>query len=57
MAYGGRGICWLEFGHAKVDVTFLSGQAPTGGLDGPSPAYVADKVEFGRSRIRRWFGP
>ena len=58
--YGGRGICWLEVGHdqvAKVDVTFLSGQRPTGGLDGPSPAYVADKVEFGRSRIGRWFGP
>ena len=58
--YGGRGMCYLEFGHnqvAKVDVTFLSGQPPTGGLDGPSPAYVADKVEFGRSRIRRWFGP
>jgi sulfide:quinone oxidoreductase len=58
--YGGRGMCYLEMGHnqvAKVDVTFLSGQAPTGGLDGPSPAYVADKVEFGRSRIARWFGP
>ncbi len=29
---------------------------PTGDLVGPSPAYVADKVEFGRSRIARWFG-
>jgi sulfide:quinone oxidoreductase len=58
--YGGRGMCYLEMGDnqvARVDVTFLSGQAPTGGLDGPSPAYVADKVEFGRSRIARWFGP
>jgi sulfide:quinone oxidoreductase len=58
--YGGRGICWLEFGGdqvAKVDVTFLTGRAPTGDLDGPSPAYVADKAEFGRSRIGRWFGP
>jgi sulfide:quinone oxidoreductase len=57
--YGGRGMCYLEFGDnqvAKVDVTFLTGQAPTGGLDGPSPAYVADKVEFGRSRVERWFG-
>jgi sulfide:quinone oxidoreductase len=57
--YGGRGMCYLEFGDnqvAKVDVTFLSGQAPTGDLEGPSPAYVADKVEFGRSRIGRWFG-
>jgi sulfide:quinone oxidoreductase len=57
--YGGRGMCYLEMGGnqvAKVDVTFLSGHAPTGGLDGPSPAYAADKVEFGRSRIERWFG-
>jgi sulfide:quinone oxidoreductase len=58
--YGGRGICWMEVGHdqvAKVDVTFLSGQMPAGFLDGPSPAYVAEKVEFGRSRVERWFGP
>ena len=56
--YGGRGICYLEFGEggvAQVDVTFLAGQAPFGGFDGPSPAIAADKVEFGASRIRRWF--
>ena len=31
--YDGRGVCYLEFGHnqvAKVDVTFVSGQAPHG---------------------------
>jgi sulfide:quinone oxidoreductase len=57
--YGGRGICWLEFGEgqvAKVGVTFLSGQRPVGDLEGPSPAFVADKVEFGTTRIARWFG-
>jgi sulfide:quinone oxidoreductase len=57
--YGGKGMCYLEFGHdlvARVEVTFLPGQKPTGGLDGPSEAGAADKVEFGRSRIRRWFG-
>jgi sulfide:quinone oxidoreductase len=57
--YDGRGICYLEFGHdqvAKVDVTFTSGQAPKGSLEGPSPALAADKAEFGTSRIRRWFG-
>ena len=57
--YDGRGICYLEFGHdqvAKVDVTFVSGQAPRGGLEGPSRVLVADKVEFGTSRVRRWFG-
>jgi sulfide:quinone oxidoreductase len=57
--YGGRGICYIEFGHdevALVDVTFLSGQAPTGQFDVPSLAHTADKREFGTARIRRWFG-
>jgi sulfide:quinone oxidoreductase len=57
--YDGRGVCYLEFGHdqvAKVDVTFASGQAPQGSLEGPSLAIAADKAEFGTSRIRRWFG-
>jgi sulfide:quinone oxidoreductase len=57
--YDGRGICYLEFGHeqvAKVDVTFVSGQAPRGLLEGPSPALAAEKVEFGSSRVKRWFG-
>ncbi|MEQ1873874.1 MAG: FAD/NAD(P)-binding oxidoreductase [Ilumatobacteraceae bacterium] len=57
--YDGRGMCYLEFGHnqvAKVDVTFLAGQNPVGEMDGPSIDYVADKVEFGSSRIQRWFG-
>jgi sulfide:quinone oxidoreductase len=57
--YDGRGLCYLEFGHdqvAKVDVTFLAGQAPVGGLEGPSHDLAADKAAFGTSRIRRWFG-
>jgi len=57
--YSGRGVCYLEFGHAqvgRVDVTFLPGQAPTGGFDAPSSAIAADKIEFGASRIERWFG-
>jgi sulfide:quinone oxidoreductase len=57
--YDGHGMCYLEFGHeqvAIVDVTFVSGQAPRGDMHGPSPDLVADKVEFGSSRIRRWFG-
>jgi sulfide:quinone oxidoreductase len=59
--YDGRGMCYLEFGHdqvAIVDVTFLTGQQPVGGLRGPSRALAADKVEFGSRRIERWFnGP
>jgi sulfide:quinone oxidoreductase len=57
--YDGRGICYLEFGRnqvARVDVTFVSGQAPHGSIEGPSPALVADKAEFGSSRVQRWFG-
>jgi sulfide:quinone oxidoreductase len=57
--YDGRGMCYLEFGRdqvARVDVTFLSGQTPTGGLEGPSAELAADKVDFGTSRVRRWFG-
>ena len=56
--YDDHGTCYLEFGHdlvARVDVTFLSGEAPIGALEGPSRAIAADKGEFGTSRIRRWF--
>jgi sulfide:quinone oxidoreductase len=57
--YDGRGICYVEFGGgrvARVDVTFRSGQAPTGEYDDASELLAADKSEFGSSRIRRWFG-
>jgi sulfide:quinone oxidoreductase len=56
--YDGRGICYVEFGHnqvGRVDVTFRSGERPSGEFDGPSLGYAADKSEFGSSRIRRWF--
>jgi sulfide:quinone oxidoreductase len=57
--YDGHGLCYLEFGRdqvARVEVTFLSGQAPVGGLDGPSQELAEDKLRFGSSRIQRWFG-
>ena len=56
--YGGRGICYLEFGGdeiALVDVTFF-GDQKTGELIGPSASLAAEKTEFGSSRVRRWFG-
>ena len=56
--YGGRGVCYMEFGRgmiAKVDVTFLSGQAPAGALEGPSTELAADKETFGSERLERWF--
>jgi sulfide:quinone oxidoreductase len=56
--YDGRGICYIEFGDnqlAKVDVTFLSGQAPVGVLQGPAAEIMDEKKDFGSSRIQRWF--
>jgi sulfide:quinone oxidoreductase len=55
--YGGRGICYLEFGGdqlAMVDVTFFGDQR-SGELIGPSRDLAAKKAEFGSSRIKRWF--
>jgi len=56
--YDGKGVCYLEFGHeqvAKVEVTFVSGQRPVGGLQGPSADLALDKDEFGTTRVKRWF--
>lgn len=58
-AFGGRGSCYVEFGHeqvGRVDVDFLSGPRPTGTFQPPSEALVADKALFGSSRVERWFG-
>ena len=57
--YDGRGVCYLEFGRgqvAMVDVTFRPGAPPVGTLVPPSAALVANKAEFGTSRVARWFG-
>jgi sulfide:quinone oxidoreductase len=57
--YDGHGVCYMEFGRhqvAKIDVTFVSGSAPVGWIEGPSASLVADKGNFGTSRVRRWFG-
>lgn len=56
--YGGRGVCYLEMGRgqlAKVDITFFA-DVREGRLVGPSAEYLADKAEFGTTRVRRWFG-
>jgi len=57
--YTGAGSCYVEFGHdqvGRVDVDFLSGPKPTGTFRPPSEALVAEKADFGSSRIKRWFG-
>jgi sulfide:quinone oxidoreductase len=56
--YGGRGVCYLQFGSdqvALVDVTFRPGAPPAGGLIGPSSAYQHDKEVFAAERVQRWF--
>ncbi len=58
-AYDGHGICYLEVGDdlvGKVDVTFRTGELPTGDLVGPSTDLAAEKSDFGASRVSRWFG-
>jgi len=58
-AYKGQGSCYVEFGHGqvgRVDVDFLSGPKPTGTFQAPSAALVAEKANFGASRLQRWFG-
>jgi sulfide:quinone oxidoreductase len=58
-AYKGQGACYVEFGHGqvgRVDVDFLTGPKPTGTFQAPSQALVAEKAQFGSSRIQRWFG-
>ena len=58
-AYKGAGSCYVEFGHdqvGRVDVDFLSGPKPTGTFQEPSEALVAEKANFGSSRLQRWFG-
>ena len=56
--FDGRGACYIEFGGGRigrVDIDFLSGPKPTGTLQEPSAALVAEKRHFGSSRRERWF--
>lgn len=57
--YDGTGVCYIEFGGdriGRVEVTFRSGQPPTGTFDDPSQELQVAKADFGVSRARRWFG-
>lgn len=56
---GGTGLCFIEYGDGdigRVDVDFHADGGPTAPLLGPSPAYAAEKAEFGAVRRARWFG-
>ena len=57
--YDGTGLCYIEYGGdriGRVEVTFLTGEPPTGTFDEPSQQLRAQKADFGASRARRWFG-
>ena len=57
--FDGAGTCYLEFGKgnvAKIEANFLGGPTPDVRFVGPSEEFKADKIEFGSSRIKRWFG-
>lgn len=57
--YSGAGTCYIEFGAGRigrVDVDFFSGPKPTGKYHEASEALRQDKVNFGASRRKRWFG-
>jgi len=54
-----KGACYFEFGEGKVALiaaNFLGGPTPDLALSGPSLEFRADKEEFERSRIEKWFG-
>lgn len=57
--YEGAGVCYAEFGGglvSRVEVSFLSGAAPTAKPNEPSLEYAAEKEQFGAVRRARWFG-
>jgi sulfide:quinone oxidoreductase len=57
--YSGSGICYAEFGDgrvSKVEVDFLSGEAPAAQPYEATVAHAAEKDEFAATRRARWFG-
>ena len=57
--YGGVAACYVEWGGGlvgRVNVEVLGDTPPHGSFTPPSTAITAEKVEFGASRRRRWFG-
>jgi sulfide:quinone oxidoreductase len=57
--YEGSGICYAEFGDghvSKVEVNFLSGDAPAAQPYAATLEHAAEKDEFAATRRARWFG-
>ncbi len=54
------GACYFEMESgkvAKIDANFLGADEPQLSFIEPSEEYVADKIEFEASRIKKWFNP
>jgi sulfide:quinone oxidoreductase len=57
--YDGAGSCYIEFGEhrvGRVDADFLTGPSVTAPFTAPSLEGAAQKLEFGSTRRKRWFG-
>jgi len=57
--FDGSGFCSIELGSqsaARVDGRWYATPEPIVTIDGPSTDHVADKGEFERERLERWFG-
>jgi sulfide:quinone oxidoreductase len=57
--YEGSGICYAEFGDgrvSKVEVSFLSGEAPAAQPYPATLAHAAEKDAFAATRRAGWFG-
>ncbi len=57
--FGASGICYAEFGDghvSKVEVNFLSGEAPAAQPYAATLAHAAEKDAFAATRRARWFG-
>jgi sulfide:quinone oxidoreductase len=56
--YDGVGVCYLDMGDgtvAHVEVTFKPGELPAGSWQVPTAEAHELKVQFGSTRIKRWF--
>jgi sulfide:quinone oxidoreductase len=58
--FDGIGYCPIELGAhtaARVEGDWYATPEPIVTIDGPSPEHAAEKADFERERLARWFGP
>ncbi len=56
--FDGAAACYIETGDsvARIDVNFMSYDVPVAKFNAPNDQLVAEKHEFGTTRLTRWFG-